>query len=724
MSLNLPVLIGSSIPSGVEHLRLHQKLKQGDIVLTLLPRTRDEALAVARFCRENRIYLVFSELLHRGSYDLCWAWREKIPRDRFFSKAEMDEIIDAAGDYYFGRVAVGEIGGVLYWPKAYTIGRRAENWENLPPCNTMSEAQEAYVAYVKKWLDFERAELGKGPLLDVDSSLVFKYHAMAGVDVLCLEVMPGDPHLMHAAIRGAARAYGKKWGAHIAMQCYGGMSFDEVYLKRWRTSLFFSFISGADFIYPESGHYTYANIAHKQQFGFHSAEMKRVRRDLRELWQFARIHRRPAGGPRVALGVVHGNFDGTPGLWNRYAWGQYHHEKWLEGPAERGWLFVDKFNRKEDWPRETVQGDEDFSGNPPYGQYDVVPIEAPLEVLRRYSCLVFLGWNTMTPEIYEKLKQYVSRGGHLVMFLPHLSVHTDRGEDLRLFRDGDFSDLFGVKVVGKHEKDVRGVKCLAGASIRSWRLPLWRVNTDPRFMGNFTPAKVELAGARVLSGWSDYYKDTEEELRTRPILVENRLGTGCAYLVTAWEYPADVGLMRFTDDLLRVILQGEQGDVRLLGPDRVRYAVYDDSLSGGQPCRVVYLLNTDPDNDSLVRLWVSGRRSAEIRVPASDLRLAWILDRVVVTPEDKRVDIESWEGAAARCDLSLFSATAQGLEVHNMDPSRGISVVVNGVRRSLKPSSVARIPVRRRVDPARREFFAPDFLEEPRVRYKHAGLPY
>ena len=84
----------------------------------------------------------------------------------------------------------------------------------------------------------------------------------------------------------------------------------------------------------------------------------------------------------VTLGVVHGNLDGAPGLWNRYVWGQFIGNKWKEGPAERGWRLVDKFHRKEDWPKESVQGEPDFSGNPPYGQYDVVPIEAPLSVLK------------------------------------------------------------------------------------------------------------------------------------------------------------------------------------------------------------------------------------------------------------------------------------------------------------------------------------------------------
>jgi len=722
--MKLPVLIGSSIPAGLEHIRLHKALKQGDIVLTLIPREKQEALAVVRYCREHGIYLCFSEFLHRGSEDLCWAWREMVPRDAFHSKADVNEIIDAAGEFYYGRVTIGEIGGVLYWPKAYTIGRGAENWENLPACKTHAQVRDAYLAYCKRWLDYERDELGKGPLMDVDSSMVFKYHAMAGVDVLCLEVMPGDPHLMHAAIRGAARAYGKPWGAHIAMHCYGGMCFDGLYEKRFRTSLYFSYISGADFIYPESGHYTYANPARDQQFGFRSEEMKRIRRSIRQAWCFARIHTRPPRGPRVRLGVVYGHLDGTPGLWNRYAWGQYHDDQWLEGPAERGWRFVDKLFRKEDWNKETVQGEADFSGNPPCGQYDVVPIEAPVEVLKRYSCLVFLGWNTMTSESYEKLRAYVESGGHLVMSLAHLGAQADRARGLRLFNQGDFSDLFGVRVKGWHSKDVRGVKCMADSSLRAYRFPLWRINTDPRLMGNMTPAKLELTTARVISGHSDFYDVSEEDLARRAVLVENRLGRGRAFLVAVREWPGDEGVTRLTDDVLRVVLQGEQGPIRLLSTDRVRYAVYDGRLPGSKrPYQVVYLLNTDPDNTAYARLWVKGAQTGSFNVPPGDLRLAYMGGALVLLLEDKCVDLQSWRVTSKAQRVALFSARSQGVEIHNVGREKA-AVVLNGTRRTIAPAASKTVRIAKSVDPARSEFFAKGFLDEPAVKYTHSGLPY
>lgn len=683
-----------------------------------------EALAVARYCRTHRIRLFFGELLYRGSTELCFAAGRRMPRREFFSKAELDEIIDAAGEYYGGRMTIGEFGGMLYLPKSYLINRRAEVFANLPAVRTVAEAKTEYIRYLKRFIDYERNELGKGPLLNVDSSLVFKYHAEAGIDVLCHEMMPGDPHRMQAAIRGAARAYDKTWGVHIAMACYGGVSFDLLWLKRWKTSLDYSYITGAGFIWPESGHMEYRNHQTGRKYSFPSPEMKAVRRILREAHQFARIHTRPGEGPRVRLGVVYGHYDGAPGRWNPPAWGQFHDRKWLAGPPENGWDLVDLFHRKEEWSKETVQGEMDFSGNPPYGQYDIVPIEADVAALKRYACLVFLGWNTMTAEIYEKLKRYVRSGGHLVMYLAHLNTHTDRARGLKLFRKGDFHDLFGVRIRGKDATDVRGIKCLANSSLPGYRFPLWRVNTDPRFIGNFTPACVEMTTAKVISGHDDFYNTTAAALAARPVLVENRLGKGRAFLVTVWEYPADDGIVRFTRDLLRTILAGEQGDIRLLASDRVRYAIYEGRPSGSAcRCRVVYLLNTDPDCSANARLWVNGRETAAFEIPANSMRIAYCLGSLIVIPEDRRVELAGWRQTRRRCELNFHLFLTQRFTVQNLS-GQSVAVVLNGRAQTVGTHAGQTVLVRRAVDPGRKEFYSSEFLEEPTLRHVDPTTPY
>jgi hypothetical protein len=721
-------MFGAGVPVGLQAMKDFTALKLGECALTLLPMDKAEALAVARYCRERRIRLYFSEILWRGDTDkgFSFAARRRMPRSDFYTKAEMDEIIDAAGQSYGGRMTIGEFGGVLYLPKAYLTGRRAKSLEifsGLPAVQRVDQARDAYIKYLKRFIEYERREIGKGPLLDVDSALVFKYHAQAGIDILCLEAMPGDPHLMHAAVRGAARAYNKPWGTHIALVCYGGMNFDELWMKRWKTSFYHAYLCGAGFVWPECGYYDY-DQRRGQKFDFHSPQMKRARRVMRECYQFSRVHTRPDAAPTVTLGVVYGNLDGAPGLWNRYAWGQFRGKKWLENAADRGWRLVDKFHRREDWPKETVQGERDFSGNPPYGQYDVVPIEAPLSVLKSYRCLVFLAWNTMTDEIYDKLKSYVRAGGHLVMWLPHLSVETDRGKPVKLYRNGDFRDLFGVSILGKGRKDVRGIKCMAKSSLPEYGFPFWRTDTDPRFLGGFTPSKVELAGARVISAHDDFYHVTPEKLAGRPVLTEHTLGKGKAFLVSAWEYPADEGLLPFTEDVLRTVLAGEQGRIRLLGSDRVRYAVYGGLHPAARGnVTGVYLLNTDPDNDASVRLWIEGRLAGPFEVPANALRIVYCLDALVLAPEEPLVDFKSVVAVKDRTEIEFYSVNDQRVEAQNIGDAAW-KVSVNGRARVLQPGERRPFTVRRRADPARREFFALDFLDEPFVQPASTMLPY
>ncbi|MCK5802641.1 MAG: hypothetical protein KAI66_07410, partial [Lentisphaeria bacterium] len=386
------VLVGSSIPPGSDQLDIHCALKLGDIILTSLPRTFEEALAVARLCRERQLHLCWSEFCYRGTRTPSKAWGEPVAREKFFSREQLEQLYAEAGEFHFGRYVIGEIGGVLYWPKDYLPGRTL-SLVPMPAFEDHGQAEEHYVEYCRKLVDGERECFGGEPFLNVESSLLFKYQARAGLGRLCLEVMPGDPELMHAAIRGAARAGGLEWGTHIAMGWYGGVDVDELFQQRWRAALGWSYICGADFILPESGHYTYSNPDRNIELGFHSPEMVRMRRSLREYVQLAHVHRRPAGGPLVRLGLLHGLHDGAPGLWNPFAWGQYHGQHWQEGPAERGWRLFERLYRHESWHNARVQGQVDVSGNPPFGQVDIVPAEAKTQHLGRYACLLCLGWN-------------------------------------------------------------------------------------------------------------------------------------------------------------------------------------------------------------------------------------------------------------------------------------------------------------------------------------------
>lgn len=721
MSRDNIVQIGMSAPPGLAGVKLLEALKLGNCLLTMLPPAKADALDVARYCRAKKIYLYFSELLYRGTFNLCLAFRKKICRRAFYSKEDLEEITAAAGEYYGGRMVIGEAGGLLYWPKAYLIRRRATLWENLPPVNDVDEARENYLRYLRQFIEYERT-LGCGPFLNVDSSLAFKYQAAAGIDVLCHEMMPGDPHRMTAAIRGCARAYGKLWGTHIAAGCYSGVSFDDLWWKRWKTSLLFSYQSGSRFIWPENGHLGYSYCRPGKECGFNHRRVKKVRRILREVYRFAMIHARPSDKPRVTLGVVHGNCDGAPGLWNPYAWGQFHSREWLAGPAEQGWELLDLFHRREQWANPNVQGTNDFSGQPPYGQYDIVPIEADLKKLRRYRCLLLLGWNTMTAPIYAKLKAYVAGGGHLVMALPHLGIQTGRTDKLKLFRQGRIADLFGVTITGRGQRDVWGIKCMADSSLKSYRFPLWRIKTDPRFLGEFTPAKVRLDGAKVLSGYDNFYDTIAEALEKRPFLVEHTLGRGKAFLVLANEYPAAAGLLPFTRDLIRTVLAGEQGSIRVLAPDSVRYSVYSAG-NGTARYEVIYLLNTDPDACILARLWINGIVSAPFLIPSTEMRIAYRIGPLILVLAEKCARLGKLSRKGQKYRMKIFSVSAQEAAVFNLS-IKPILAEINNVRKKLAPGGTTNVRLPRTVENGKEFFYKNDFLNEPAIDRPDTTTPY
>ncbi len=268
----------------------------------------------------------------------------------------MDAILAEAGEYYVGRYTLGEAGGMLYWPKEYVLGM-AESYPPLPKVETVEEARDAYVSYLRDHIAYERTLTG-GALLDVESSMTFKYQIQAGLDVLVHEACPGSYEFGLASLRGTGRAYDREYGVHIAISCYGGDA-TPLWNPRWRVCLHHAYLSGCDFIFPESGHFG------RQDYDYHHPAIADCRLALRELYQFANIHTRH-GMPRTGIAFVHGHLDGHPGLWNKYVWGQYHGDpKWLFGPAEWGWHLFEQSYRKEFWWQYQVVGVHDYSGHPP-----------------------------------------------------------------------------------------------------------------------------------------------------------------------------------------------------------------------------------------------------------------------------------------------------------------------------------------------------------------------
>ncbi|MFW5868431.1 MAG: hypothetical protein ACOCX2_11480, partial [Armatimonadota bacterium] len=231
---------------------------------------------------------------------------------------------------------------------------------------------------------------------------------------------------------------------------------------------------------------------------------------------------------------------------------------------------------------------------------------------------------------------------------------------------------------------------------------------------------LELTSASVLAGHDVLFAADEEQIAGQPVLVENRLGDGAVWLVTLWEYPADDAVEGLTRELLRVVSAGEQGEIRLLGSDRVRWAVYDLDDGAGQ---VIYLLNTDPDCAAPVRLWIEGSQTAEFIVPANEFMVAYRLGQSVVMPLDRRVDLKRAEARDGSLTVEFNSVLSQEAAVENLGQSP-LTVTLNESAATLPPGAVTRVAIERTV-PEDATGYDPDFADEPEYEGEiDASTPY
>lgn len=556
--------------------------KLGDYtVLFAGPWTIEKLREVIPFCKANGIRFVMDETFSR----LGGVFREPFVS---YEKEQFQEVLRSAEDAFDGTLFMCEYGGMtLYWPEDYVSGSP----NVIPPTHCAQEAKDFMVAKMRELLGDAKERLLLPPMICIEAAGgAAKYHYEAGFDRVDLEMTYDRSTEFHyAASKGAAIAYDKdRFGVDMAMVWYGGNQLDDLSFKRWRISLYHAFLRGADPIYAEHGLMDYKALG--KDLDTNAPEVKRFRRELAEFARFAKDHPRPDGFPLAKIAFVHGNLD-SMAMEQPYVWGQRGEEDGIpSGAAERSWDIFNSVYRKRSWEFRHHFGERDLSGNPPLGQADVIPIEASLEELSRYDCLIFLGWNTMTRECYGKLKSYIENGGNVLCSLTHLDTRTNRDDPISIINDGDLSDLFGVTVSIGDGQCRFGLKFKRNPRGTDYQFPLWTEKSDPKYGdGAFPLAGVSITTAQIIACASGGFVDTWEELVKSPVLTANKVGKGQALLLNSPECPGHHGLKRLYTDLIAFIMAAHQDpDLQVETSDKVRYAVYQED---GQ--RTLYLLNTD-----------------------------------------------------------------------------------------------------------------------------------
>lgn len=599
------------------------RLKQGNFVVVWVSQDELEFRTHMAFVKKHKLY--FKLLGHPPSYP-------KLPE--YLTGKSFERFRKETGEYFLGWLLGNELGSLVYWGRDNMDYLTVEPKDALKPgsysyqvahaplfkgAKDMKDAHDRFMGVVKRHFSVARRLVPKADLQSVEASTLQKYLLAGGADQVIIELMPGETRLMLSATRGAARAYNRlQWTAHNASCCYAGGE-SPLRPKREAALYYSSYIAGARIFYREPCNFRARDYSVRdvpQGYDWvENPETEEYRKVQRDFYAFTRKDRRPAGGPITPLGILHGNLDGWCGLWDKRVWGQWGSPEWEYGDAENGWdHFYDLYTR-EPWNSPLLDAEQNLTGHPPFGQVDIVPIEAPIQVLRRHRGLVCLGWNTMTPAIYRKLIAYVRAGGRLMMSLAHMSTHVKRNGRFQIINRGDLSKLFGVRIKGPSREYSAGFRFIASPRIRNFFLPAQVPKGAYQYAdalcidGAIPLSKVELAGARVLACRQEGGGMDE----THPILTEHRVGKGCAYLLTPWAYPGHPALRSGVQMLLRHFAVAQQDpNLKIFAPGSVDFGVYRGEKKGSK--YKIYLLNTDPDLTAHVAVaWKQTRREFLLR---------------------------------------------------------------------------------------------------------------
>lgn len=268
----------------------------------------------------------------------------------------------------------------------------------------MADGANKYVAN----LNYSRGESTRhtGP------STTFRYLYQAGYDWLGAEQMYGPEDVVMSALRGASRAYGKKdYGSLHAMQ-WGSFPFtDPKHSLRFYMSLAIAYMHGSSHINTEDALWIdeYANDRFSESGRQHMYAQH-------QMLDYIETHSRQ-GEQDIKIAVLQGRNDPWKSFGRHSAWSQKG-EKWEFSRAMESFDMLRIF-----YPGNIINssGPDGWFTSTPYGPVDILPIEAPLDVMERYDALVFLGWNTFDNTDFIRIGKFVERGGTLILTAAHLN---------------------------------------------------------------------------------------------------------------------------------------------------------------------------------------------------------------------------------------------------------------------------------------------------------------
>ncbi|MBE6369840.1 MAG: hypothetical protein E7056_06760 [Lentisphaerae bacterium] len=505
----------------------------------------------------------------------------------------------------------------------------------------MREACQNYVKYLAN--EVTKAHQSGARAAFGDASGGHRYCYMAGADFVRSETMV--PHTMHlcSQARPAAEALGcGEWGVHIAIH-HPRQPFFETHLGEYYLSLFQPWMMGANVIYEEDSLF----LLFKEERQSWDDMLTKGKRDMtRDFYKFVKTH--PRSGKCVRnIAFLEGRYaapfngficdsEQTP---DYSVWGMFGNPaaEWGHRQPEKCRQLLDVLMPGANTQPLRQQYDKRrffFSGTP-YGDFDEVPVESASEYFEQYKLLLNLGWNTFESADWEKLENFVRKGGVLLTGIPQFSTHVKRDflrdfDDLALWNHGDLAAAAGFRVKGRGAKFSGQWNCKEKAFKLVPELssaPSCDINEDDE---GFVAA-IELAGAEVV-----VYDSSSAE----PLLVRYKLGKGWVYTLTFWAYPGHEKFQRLSAAVIAALAKAARPEYYLEDPSKeLFWTLWQQTSDNAQA--LLMILNTD---------WTSKNNTKKAVVHAPD----WSFELEVT--ERKACFVRFYQDKALVSDPSLHIA--------------------------------------------------------------------
>jgi hypothetical protein len=503
--------LGASAPENMRHVRAFVEGGLADYALLVMPGLKDEERdEVVRYLAEHKVHFLVQEGFPTSAQWFQNAGPAKAgePPHARYSAGDYDRIRSLAGDLFLG----------VHWGELDSSGMKPEDY--LPPDvlthPTRRKVKEALVTQVHRGVDLFHQNC-RTPFAHSSAVLSHALFAEAGMDVICSEIGENVPNfnLMLASNRGAARAYDRRWMIdHSTWWAPRGHAGEQVSPREGHTpwclftSLLDAAMGGADFVQLEVDWAAYDKEWRLLPWG----------QAMKTLYSLTR-RIGPRGETITPMAILAGHESGWPGVGWRIGdvrgTGLYdglRHQFMQTRDADLSLKVLDVF-----YPGfERAGWDPEYPGflaESPLGVCDLVPDNLSVAKYSRYRVLVALGYHRMTDALRESLAQYVKGGGVLVC-----------GDTLFL---------------DEQEKPLppAAAESLIGAEVDFREAQLVHL-----YQPTGTLAAVEGYAAPATSGeWQDHWLHPVRlkggtvvaRLNQTPFIVENRIGAGRVYFVTA-----------------------------------------------------------------------------------------------------------------------------------------------------------------------------------------------